>query len=238
MLGLTLNHVSKRGPRRIYKFQSPEGKCTIILGFITSEIDNKSVMNIVLVNVIQNTSCAKHISQTRFQSEEIWSHNYSICCTRLTSNKTCVLNVLKLKHKILAIARDHFVLVPSQWEKMLHCSVICHLLGACTKWSLIVHLQCMCLWHRMANQRNCGYVMKKNFQAKLRDSYFHQICCRVYSFNSNLLIILKCAVMFSIQFVFPYWPSKPKPNLEAAVSLPTCLIFFLERLCLTEIYSC
>ena len=33
--------------------------------------------------------------------------------------------------------RDHFVHAPSQWETMLHCNVVPHWLGACTKWSLI-----------------------------------------------------------------------------------------------------
>ena len=32
--------------------------------------------------------------------------------------------------------RDHFVHSPSQWKDTLHCSVVSHWLGACTKWSL------------------------------------------------------------------------------------------------------
>ena len=31
-------------------------------------------------------------------------------------------------------SRDHFVYAPSQWETMLHCNVVSHWLGACTKW--------------------------------------------------------------------------------------------------------
>ena len=49
--------------------------------------------------------------------------------------------------------RDHFVNAPSQWETMLYCHVVCHWLGAYTKWSLwivkafavgTVFLECFC----------------------------------------------------------------------------------------------
>ena len=36
---------------------------------------------------------------------------------------------------------DHFVYMPSQWEMMLHCNVVSHWLGACTKWSLSLNSQ-------------------------------------------------------------------------------------------------
>ena len=38
--------------------------------------------------------------------------------------------------QLLTINRDHFVNAPSQWETMLQCNIVCHWLGAFTKWSL------------------------------------------------------------------------------------------------------
>ena len=35
------------------------------------------------------------------------------------------------------LSREHFVYVPSQWEKTLHCNVVSHWLGAYTKYSLL-----------------------------------------------------------------------------------------------------
>ena len=36
-------------------------------------------------------------------------------------------------------SRDYFVYAPSQWE-MLHCNIVCHWLGAYTKWSLLQYV--------------------------------------------------------------------------------------------------
>ena len=58
-----------------------------------------------------------------------WIH---VCCTM--SPQFCLHHTKKLY-----FPTDHFVYAPSQWEMMLHCNVICHLLGTYTKWSLQWH---------------------------------------------------------------------------------------------------
>ena len=35
------------------------------------------------------------------------------------------------------LCRNHFVHAPNHWETTLHCNVVSHWLGACTKWSLL-----------------------------------------------------------------------------------------------------
>ena len=37
---------------------------------------------------------------------------------------------------ISKFCQGYFVYVPSYWETTLHCNVVSHWLGACTKWSL------------------------------------------------------------------------------------------------------
>ena len=48
------------------------------------------------------------------------------------------------------ICRDHFVYAPSQWEIMLHCNVVSHWLGTCTKWSLnmLYIWNCRVVWNK------------------------------------------------------------------------------------------
>ena len=57
----------------------------------------------------------------------------------LSLMKSFLLNrpqrLLKLEW-VVCMLRDHFVYVPSQWKTMLHCNIVSHWLGTCTKWFL------------------------------------------------------------------------------------------------------
>ena len=62
-----------------------------------------------------------------------WNHPYVINVSPAYKSPTlCGYNPY-------AVIRDHFVYVPSQWETMLQCNIVCHWLGAYTNWSLCYH---------------------------------------------------------------------------------------------------
>ena len=83
-----------------------------------------------------------------------WQHYEDRGC-----NSTCLCHRMSNN---FSFHRDHFVNASSQWETTLQCNVVSHLLGAHTKWSLVLHsmlsmeearhkFDIMCYWCNMMN---------------------------------------------------------------------------------------
>ena len=93
----------------------------------------ENVKNYVLIN--QNY--AQCMNKNNVWEAKLSENNFLIRCA-LTVTKKTMWRAAKINKsfEILRVTRGHFVYVPSQWETTLHCNVVSHWLGACTKWAL------------------------------------------------------------------------------------------------------
>ena len=80
------------------------------------------------------------------------------------SNIVLVISVISvLAVPLLHYIRNQFVYTPSQWEATLHCNVVCHWLGAYTKWILLYGITCRTDYALMAGSRDlCVIAMGQN----------------------------------------------------------------------------